>query len=235
MYEKILVPLDGSELAEVALPYAEELAGKLGSEVTLLYVGRSTDDPHAHMRQFYLQRMVEVIKRSAQESLEKPAAKEIKVKSEVLVGNPAEQIVDYADKENIGLIVMATHGRTGIRRWTLGSVADKVVRATKRPVVLIRAKDAYPEVRETSILNKVLVCLDGSAESEAVIPYIEDLAAKLDCEVQDTSLRVLTVARVAQPPREHRERMPAHAGLHEKQVVAASEAVLVVRPLRLAH
>ena len=178
MYEKILVPLDGSELAEVALPYAEELAGRLGSEVTLIYVSDSADDQYQ-----YMQKMVEATKYGAERYLEKAEGKSIKVEPVILVGHPAEQIVDYADKEDIGLIVMATHGRSGIRRWALGSVADKVVRATKRPVVLIRARGTRPDLREKGILNKVLVPLDGSKESEAVIPYIEELASKLKAEV----------------------------------------------------
>jgi len=183
MYEKILVPLDGSELAEVALPYAEELAGRLGSEGTLLYVSESAEGQYNRIPQFYMQETAKATKRGAERYLEKPEGKAIKVESATVVGNPAEEIVDYADKEDIGLIVMATHGRSGIRRWSLGSVADKVVRATKQPVALIRAKGARPDVREKGMLNKALVPLDGSKESEAVIPYIEELAFKLKGEV----------------------------------------------------
>jgi len=191
MYEKILVPLDGSELAEVALPYAEELAGRLGSEVNLLAVSESAETESYHEHLMYIQRMVEPTKRGIEMYLEKPHGRAIKVDSGILVGHPAEEIVDYADKADIDLIVMATHGRSGVRRWVLGGVADKVVRATKRPVALIRAKDTRPEIREKGILNKVLVPLDGSKESEAVIPYIEELASKLEAEV--VLLRILEV------------------------------------------
>lgn len=183
MYEKILVPLDGSALAEVALPYAEELAGRLGSEVTLAYVSESAEDQYQHMHQFYIQKIVETTKQGAERYLEKPQGRTIKVKSAILFGNPAEKIVDYADKEDVGLIVMATHGQSGIRRWALGSVADKVVRATQRPVVLIRAKGSRPDVREKGILNRALVPLDGSKEGEVIIPYIKELASKLRAEV----------------------------------------------------
>jgi nucleotide-binding universal stress UspA family protein len=183
MYEKILVPLDGSELAELALPYAEELAGRLGSEVNLLAVSKSAETESYHEHLIYVERMVEPTKRGAQRYLEKPYGRAIKVESVVLVGHPAEEIEDYADKADIDLIVMATHGRSGIRRWALGSVADKVVRATKRPVALIRAKGARPDVRERGILNKALILLDGSKEAESVIPYIEELASKLKTEV----------------------------------------------------
>jgi len=189
MYEKILVPLDGSDLAEVALPYAEELAGRLGSDITLLYVCESAECQYRRMHQSYLQKMAENVKQGAERYLGKLVAKEIKVGSEVLVGNPAEKIVDYADEENIGLTVMSTHGRTGVGRWALGSVAYKVIEAVTRPLALIRAKGGLPDMREKEILDKALVPLDGSKESETVIPYIEELASKLKIEL--TLLRVL--------------------------------------------
>jgi nucleotide-binding universal stress UspA family protein len=183
MYEKILVPLDGSELAEVALPYAEELAGKLGSEVTLLHVCESAEAQYHHMHQLYIQKMVAATKRGAKQYLVKPDAKAIMVKSAILSGHPAEQIVDFAEKQGIGLIVIATHGWSGIRRWVLGSVADKVVRATKQPVALIRAKGVHHHTFAEGKLNKTLIPLDGSKEGEAVIPYVEELASGLKGEV----------------------------------------------------
>ena len=183
MYEKILVPLDGSQLAEVALPYAEELAGRLDSEIILIYVSESAENPNYYMYQLYIQQIVEATKHAAEKYHGKPEGKSIKVESAILVGHPAEEIVDYADKEDIGLIVIATHGRSGIKRWALGSVADKVMRSATQPVALIRAKGARPDVREKGVLNKALVPLDGSKESEAVIPYIEELASKLKAEV----------------------------------------------------
>ncbi len=183
MYERILVPLDGSQLAEVVLPYAEELAGRLGSEVTLLSVSESDETDRYHEALTYIMRMVEPTKQGAERNLGKLVAKEVKVDSRTLVGHPADEIVDYAGKADIGLIVMATHGRSGIKRLALGSVAEKVVRTAKQPVALIRAKGARPDVREKGILNKALVPLDGSKESEAAIPYIEELASRLKGEV----------------------------------------------------
>ena len=183
MYERILVPLDGSELAEVALPYAEELAGRLGSQVTLVYVSEPSEGQYQHMHESYLDEMLEATKRDAEKYLEKPGTHTIQVKSDILFGNPAEKIVDYSEKTDVGLIVMSTHGRSGIKRWTLGSVADKVVKATKRPVALIRAKGARPDVREKGILRKTLVPLDGSTEAEGVIPYVEELASRLNAKV----------------------------------------------------
>ena len=102
MYEKILVPLDGSDLAEIALPYAEELAGTLGSEVTLIQVSESAKEKHYHMPESYMDEMVEATKQGAERYREKPSTKKIKVNSVDLVGYIAERIVDYANKEKIG-------------------------------------------------------------------------------------------------------------------------------------
>ena len=183
MYEKILVPLDGSELAEVALPYAEELAGRLGSEVVLVHVCESAEAQYHHMHQLYIQKMVGATKRGAKRYLEQPGSKEILVRSVILTGHPAERIADFADEQCIDLIVIATHGWSGIRRWVVGSVADKLLRATKRPVALIRAKGVHHHAVDKGTMKKTVVPLDGSSESEAIIPYIEELASKLKGEV----------------------------------------------------
>jgi len=160
MFERILVPLDGSELAEVALPYAEELAVRLGSRITLLYVSEPPDDQY-HMHFFYMQRMAQSVGKGAETRTRQIAKKEIKANWEILMGYPAEQIVKYADAEKISLIVISTHGRTGIGRWAIGGVAYKVVKAASQPVLLIRATGACSDMREKDILDKVLVPLDG--------------------------------------------------------------------------
>jgi len=183
MYKKILVPLDGSELAEVALPYAEELAERLDAEINMIVVDDfNMNKAHGHT-QIHPNKKVENVQSHAEWYLGQLAVKAEKVKSTTLIGHPAEAIVAHADMEDIDLIVMATHGRSGIKRWALGSVADKVVRATSRPVALIRAKDAHPDVRDKVTVNKILVPLDGSETSEAVIPYVIGLGSKLKAEV----------------------------------------------------
>lgn len=183
MYERILVPLDGSKLAEVALAYAEEIAERSGSRVTLMYVSELAGGPSQRMNESYIQNLIVTTKQAAKKKQGSVAIQEFKLDSKILTGHPAEEIVDYAQKENIDLIVMSTHGKTGIKRWTIGSVADKVVKAASKPVMLIRAKGDRSDMREKDLLDKVLVPLDGSKGSEAVIPYIEELASKLKMEV----------------------------------------------------
>ena len=180
MYEKILVPLDGSALAEVALPYAELLSGQLGSEVTLIYIHEATGVSNQRVGQSYLERVVEVTKQGAERGCRPPGGPGFEVKSAVRVGNPAEEIVGYAAKEDVDLILMATHGQSGIKNWPLGNVAEKVVRAADRPVMLIRANGAHTGKVN---ISTVLLPLDGSREGEAALPYIELLASKLGARV----------------------------------------------------
>lgn len=185
MYKRILVPLDTSKLAEIAIPYAEELAVKLGSEVILIHVRTSADAPDKTEHRAYISKMAGEVEQHIKKSSALPPGEKVKVVSAIIgspsiITHPAEQILDYAEKENISLIVVATHGRSGISRWTLGSTANKLARASKCPVLLIRAKTAVPE---SVHLEKILVPLDGSKLSEAVLPYIENLASKLKTRI----------------------------------------------------
>ena len=185
MYKKVLVPLDTSELSEMALPYAEELAVKLGSELVLLHVGTLADGPDTADHKIYLNKITAATEATIKKSRSLPPGATVKVTSALLgspslITNPPEEIIDYADKENVSLIVMATHGRTGISRWALGSTANKVARAAKCSILLIRCA-AKPTGKAS--LEKLLVTLDGSKPSEAVLPYIEALAPRLKSRV----------------------------------------------------
>jgi len=191
MLEKVVIPLDGSKLAEVALPYAEELAGKMGAEIVLLSVLASEEAQEYQKQRTYALRVVEATKRHIEKYLDRSLGREIKVSTVTRAGEPAAGILDYIGNGGaFKIIVMATHGRSGLSRWAVGSVADKVVRSTmKQPLMLIRAKGAHPDVRARRILKKTLVPLDGSPRSEAVIPHITEMARSLQMEL--TLLRVV--------------------------------------------
>ncbi|MFO8101373.1 MAG: universal stress protein [Dehalococcoidia bacterium] len=183
MYERILVPLDGSQLAEVALPYARSLAEKPGSAIDVVYVEEfNLSDALEHLPKPQSNEGAPD-RYSAEKYLEGVAKKAPEAKSTVLFGHPAEAIVEYANTEDIGLIVMATHGRSGIRLWALGSVADKVVRASNRPVMLIRARGSHPDIHKRGGFKKILVPLDGSEESERILPYVRELGIELKAEL----------------------------------------------------
>ena len=198
MFEKLLVATDGSELAEAALPYAEELAGRLGSEVALLNICESEEQRASHMRQLYMSRLAEAVEQGIRECRRLAGglkSEETKVESIIVAGNPAEEIIDYAETKHVSLIIMATHGRSGIRRWTMGSVATKVLRGSSVPLALIKAGEPRPAMRERRLLAKALLPLDGSEAGETAVAYVEELAVRLKMEV--TLLQVVEPKYIA--------------------------------------
>ena len=151
MYEKILVPLDGSITGEAALPIIEELVTKLKPktkvEVTLLQVISSLTHwviaGEASAPISYNEKEIALIKQKAMEYLEK-AGKGLKskgaiVNTKVSIGHPAEEINKVCDEIKADLIAMSTHGRSGLSRWAFGSVTEKVLRIGRVPVLMVRA------------------------------------------------------------------------------------------------
>ena len=157
MYKKILVPLDGSKLAECAIPYAEALAkGCETEEVTLVSVTervqgyRVFEEPSQPLGQRLAPEAFGKKEKQAQRYLSRIAkameAKGIKVDTEVLLGNPAEEIIIYVKHLGCDLIIISSHGRSGISRWTHGSVAERVFRASPVPVLMVRAPGCQPGI-----------------------------------------------------------------------------------------
>ena len=178
-------------MSEVALPYAEEIAGKMGSDIILLTVLPSEENSEIQNHLSYSKKIVHDTKIQVEKYCENRPEARINISTATRTGNPAEGILNYADKGYPCLIIMATHGRSGLSRWAVGSVAEKVVKATsKQPLLLVRAKGGHADVRAKRILKKALVTLDGSGISEAVLPYIGEIARHLDMEL--TLLRVVS-------------------------------------------
>lgn len=138
MSARLLVPLDGSPLAEAVLPEIAELAAQRNGEIVLLRVVLA----HALPGVDPVEAQVRVVE-EAQAYLAKVeaalAARGLAVKSVVRYGHAAEEILDHARVGSVDMIAMSTHGRSGIRRWFLGSVAEAVVRRSPVPVLLVRA------------------------------------------------------------------------------------------------
>jgi nucleotide-binding universal stress UspA family protein len=137
MYKRILVPLDGSALAADVLPHVQELAKSIGAEVVLLRVAFAHVFPGADP----IETQVTAVREA--ESYVMECAQELQklgVRSEgkVRYGDPAEEILDHVTWDHIDLIAMATHGRTGLKRVVLGSVAERVLRRTPVPMLLLR-------------------------------------------------------------------------------------------------
>ena len=179
MYRKMLVPTDGSELAEGALAYAAQVAGRMGLEVILLNVIGPEEHEQFPMHQAYIQEAAEAMARQVKDALRKAGVSKVRgppVRSEVAIGHAAEETLHCADRSRSDFILMATHGRSGVRRWAMGSVADKVLRASVVPVWLIRAGLPKRVVYDTSPVTSILVPLDGSELAEAAVPCAEALA-----------------------------------------------------------
>jgi nucleotide-binding universal stress UspA family protein len=182
VYKKILVPLDSSKLADMILPYAEVLAGALNCRVTLLYVCETEEEHHLRVHQFYLGKIAELVKSHIREAYPETKATNVSVKSAVITGKPSEEISQYATKNDMDLIILAGRGRTNIMRRLMGDIADRVFQATGKPLLLISSKP-YPQPSPRKLLDRILLPLDGSANQEAILPYVMELARKLYAEV----------------------------------------------------
>jgi nucleotide-binding universal stress UspA family protein len=143
MYRRVLVPLDGSELAEAILPFAEQIAGPLDAELLLVRVvepivaavGLATGDVGGVDALLHHQMAA---KRYLREIAERLAARGLKVRTVAALGVPATEILAMVEAEKADLVAMTTHGRSGVRRLLFGSVAQEVLRATSVPVLLFR-------------------------------------------------------------------------------------------------
>ncbi len=188
MYKKLLVPLDGSDLAEVALPHAEEIAkGCQAAEVHLISVTeairaqiantgalerKARDEdvrppqqnldvqpglvggplyPSQNYRAFGQPVLVGRMARTAEEYLDKAgeglAKKGVQIKTAVLAGDPAAEILRYAETEKADLIIMGSRGHSGFNRWDMGNIAEKVIRAAKIPVLLVKPVESFKETK----------------------------------------------------------------------------------------
>lgn len=154
MYQKIMVPLDGSELAECVIPHVETISKgcKVGNVILVRAVEPLELQPQSWVAfsQDELDR-IESGRRSDAEDYLKRVVKQLQdagadVQSEVILGKAAESLADYATKQGVDLIIMATHGRSGISRWYWGSVAERILRSSCVPVLMVRAPGCVPGV-----------------------------------------------------------------------------------------
>lgn len=181
MNYKILVPLDGSDLADRALPWADAWAGALDAEVELLHVTSapafapvSSDDVYDYFDER------DTLK--AQEALEAATHRFTQARhigTRLVNGLPSDTIVLQAEERGASLIIMGTHGRGGLTRTLMGSVASSVIRRSRVPVLPIRSDLLMP----AGAPKKVLVPVDGSDLAAGVIPYLVPIARDLRLSV----------------------------------------------------
>ena len=178
MFERILLPLDGSELAEMAIPYAEELASSFSSEITLYHVYRHEHKHQEHMHQTYLDRLADVVKQIDRQDEAKNIG--IKVTTVVEAGEPPQNICNLVDKNKIDLIIMTAVSASGLKIGKmLGSVTDHLCRTVPIPVLLIRPQDIQRIESKKRLINRILIPQDGSELSKLALPVGEELAARL--------------------------------------------------------
>jgi len=143
MYKRILLPLDGSPLAEQALPHAIAIAERFQSELVLLRVLIPLSRPPT-TAEAAMQRAEEAAAVLAREYLERVAAdvqeRGLTAQMITIEGRPHWQIIQYAETNQVDLIVMCTRGQSGLSRWLMGSVSDRVARGAHVPVLLVRAQ-----------------------------------------------------------------------------------------------
>jgi nucleotide-binding universal stress UspA family protein len=171
---RILVPLDGSALAEAILPVAEALARDYEAELVLLRAVPMPDveslDPAGEAdltsAKVYLTRIASQLKAQGLP----------RVGWKLPPSPPAQAIADATSREQVDLVAMATHGRGAVGRLLLGSVAEAVVRAVSAPVLLVRGSPTWTERG----IGSILVPLDGSQAAEGVLPVVERLAGPFD-------------------------------------------------------
>jgi nucleotide-binding universal stress UspA family protein len=193
MFDRILLPLDGSEVAEMVLPYGEELAGRLGSELVLFRVRQREPQEYEHIHHIYLDRLAESTEHNIKRYL--PSGVEVRVTTEVAAGYPAENICKLVEERNIGLIIMTSVGVSGLRVGKmLGSVTDFVCRTVPVPVMLIRPHDIQRIEGRKRLVTRIMVPLDGSDLSKLELPVAEALAARLG-----TSIVLFQMAKTAHP------------------------------------
>jgi len=225
MYDRMLVPLDGSELAEEVSPYIAELAAKMGVSVALLFVCTHSACEFKPAHQAYIEEAARDIEREARRIQDSPGppGKDIRITAEVVEGNPADEILRYADEHGSDLIAIATHGRSGIKRWVMGSVAQKVLGAAKCPVYLIRPRSEGKGSQTPWTTATIIVPLDGSELAESVVPFVTDLAS-------GTKAKVLLLQVVPDTYEVHtrggRAARVKYTSGHMKEVIAQSQEYL---------
>jgi nucleotide-binding universal stress UspA family protein len=183
-FNRVLIPLDGSDLAEQAIPFAHAVTQDEGTMIYVQVVPEAeplksmTGGPVASAEE-----VAAIFNESAKGDLVRAAERwdGIAPKYEVAigVGDPADTILSLRKEHNADLIVIASHGRGALGRWTFGSVADRLSRTSDVPVMIIRPRDAAPEIDTLPVFDRILLLTDGSERSRSSVDEAADLAKKL--------------------------------------------------------
>jgi nucleotide-binding universal stress UspA family protein len=200
MFKRILVPLDGSPQAEQAIPLAARLARTTGGTILLVQVvdTLTTFGAYSVGAMVFLQELLEKDLIKAASYLAEVATsnelKNIKTRIAVFSGQVGPQIIETAQQQEIDVIVLCSHGYTGLKRWALGSVAQKVARESSIPVLLVRAQNLMRKEKMAHSL-RTLVALDGSCFAEAALLPTAQLVEAL-CAPEKGELHLIQLINV---------------------------------------
>ncbi|MDD5093764.1 MAG: universal stress protein [Dehalococcoidia bacterium] len=192
MYKKMLVPLDGSNVAEIEFEYAMQLARRLNLDPIFMNVCDPEEAEMAPMHRAYINQIVEIASRDFGD-VKTTASFETrgrapKARGEMVVGKPEQEVLRLAEKHNVDLILMSTHGHSGIGVWGVGSVALRVLSTSTVPVWLVPATVPGEIVHNEWPDTRFLVALDGSKMAEAVLPHVEAVARQRGGELVEVIL-----------------------------------------------
>lgn len=199
MFDHILVPLDRSSLAECVLPHAITLARAFNTHLVLLHVVaqaarqndlRAVDPLEWHIRRAEAESYLQSLHDRLQEL-------NVEAEFRVLDGDAAEQILAVARELEASLIVISSHGQSGLSGWNIGSVVQKVIMRARTSLLIVRAFQQFPAEISAVPYRQLLVPLDSSVRAESVLPLTGVIARSCDAEV----LLVHVVERPAMPRR----------------------------------
>jgi nucleotide-binding universal stress UspA family protein len=173
LFKKIIVPLDGSEIAEAILPLVEEIARHTGAEIVLVTAVQQVGAWDAALTLQVLDREDASAAAYLGERAKKLAGKK---RSSVVRGDAAEAILRAAAEESADLIAISTHGRSGLARWLFGSTAAKLLEAAAVPVLFLRPKSGEDKGAPGPVVRKILVPLDRSDTAMSILHTVEEFA-----------------------------------------------------------
>lgn len=185
MFEHILLPLDGSQLAECVIPHAIAIAKMFSSRITLIQV-LEVDPSRRRTRSLDLLDW-QVRKNEAQnyldDQIERFEQAEIAVETQILEGQAADEIIHYTQEHEIDLLVLSSHGKSGLSAWNISSVVQKIMLGAFTPIMIIRAYQAEPLKQKEVLYRKVFIPLDGSQRAECVLPMASAFIQRQSCQL----------------------------------------------------
>ena len=189
MFDTILVPLDGSQLAECVLPHVITFAHSFDAEITLLRILEKKQAGTS--AQLFDLLNWQINKTKATLKLEKIKARmqesNVRVQATVTEGLVAEGITEYAQDQGMKLIVLSSHGRNGLTQWSISSITQKIILSAQTSLLIVRAHQYgvhADELSEAPVYQRILVPLDGSQRAENVLPIITQLARFHKAQIQ---------------------------------------------------